>query len=484
MNTKHALVALVGCALCIAPWLHTVNATTVPTSGSLIKGSINTVYYLGADNKRYVFPNSQTYFSWYTDFSRVNVISDIMLQSYPLGGNVTYRPGVRLVKVTTDPKVYAVDHNGMLRWIETEDLANALYGHGWAHQVDDLPDAFFVNYHVDAPIASISDYSPNTVTQNADTINDDKQLSATTPPVVQPPIVSTPTSTPPITSPIQTTSTPPVQAVTETVTSSNTNPHAGDVITITAQTRSTRSLRQVEVFFNNALQTTCASTPCATGATIPTSGTQPNYDIGAIFNWMDGQVTTVTSSIAIATSANNVVLNITRTSVRPGTSREIVVDTTGGFTARTIDIYLDGSDIKGCTAQNECRYSDTEGSAIGTVHTVYAIATDSLGAQRITPTQTITVVSTEPPLTTISTDKTFIYHGENVDVSVNASAGDNAVSSTEIWINGSLLKRCIGSLCDLSSGPWNTAGTLTFVGHAIDASGLEAWATSTQVTVQ
>ena len=45
------------------------------SSGDLIKMAGNTsVYYLGADGKRYVFPNSTTYFSWYSDFSGVVTI--------------------------------------------------------------------------------------------------------------------------------------------------------------------------------------------------------------------------------------------------------------------------------------------------------------------------------------------------------------------------------------------------------------------------
>ncbi|MEK7115787.1 MAG: hypothetical protein AAB879_00140, partial [Patescibacteria group bacterium] len=78
------------------------------SSGDLIKGSTDAVYYYGQNGKRFVFPNSKTYFSWYTDFSTVKTISSDELATIPIGGNVTYRPGVKLVKITTDPKVYAV----------------------------------------------------------------------------------------------------------------------------------------------------------------------------------------------------------------------------------------------------------------------------------------------------------------------------------------------------------------------------------------
>ncbi len=130
-----------------------VNAAA--STGDLIKMAGNaSVYYLSADGKRYVFPNSTTYFSWYSDFSGVVTIPASELQSYPLGGNVTMRPGTKLVKVTTDPSVYAVEPNGTLRKIQSEAQAAALYGTNWNKRVVDVPDAFFTNYTVGAALAN------------------------------------------------------------------------------------------------------------------------------------------------------------------------------------------------------------------------------------------------------------------------------------------------------------------------------------------
>jgi len=112
------------------------------------------VYYYGADGKRYVFPNSQAYFTWYADFSSVKTVSAAELAAIPLGGNVVYRPGTRLVKITSDPNVYAVEPGGVLRWIQSEAVAKALYGDQWNQRVDDIPDAFFFNYTIGAPLAA------------------------------------------------------------------------------------------------------------------------------------------------------------------------------------------------------------------------------------------------------------------------------------------------------------------------------------------
>ena len=73
-------------------------------------------------------------------------VSGTEMSSYSIGGNVTYRPGVQLVKITTDPKVYAVAGNGTLMWVSTGTLAEALYGASWATMVEDVPDNLKTNY--------------------------------------------------------------------------------------------------------------------------------------------------------------------------------------------------------------------------------------------------------------------------------------------------------------------------------------------------
>jgi hypothetical protein len=123
--------------------------------GDLIKASGPAVYYYSNDGKRYVFPNEKTYFSWYANFSSVKTITDAELAAIMIGGNVAIRPGTKLVKITTDPKVYAVsDSCGMLHWVTTEAIAKTLYGDNWAQRVVDVPDSFFGDYQVGSAISS------------------------------------------------------------------------------------------------------------------------------------------------------------------------------------------------------------------------------------------------------------------------------------------------------------------------------------------
>ncbi|NCN99636.1 M23 family metallopeptidase [Candidatus Falkowbacteria bacterium] len=135
----------------------TVNTglTVYCEAGALIRIPENSsVYYCGADGKRYVFPNAKTYATWYSDFSSVQTISLEEMSKIMLGGNVTYRPGVKLVKIQSDPHVYAVDLNGTLRLMITPAIAEKYYGANWNKNVEDIPDTFFTNYKTGDPVTN------------------------------------------------------------------------------------------------------------------------------------------------------------------------------------------------------------------------------------------------------------------------------------------------------------------------------------------
>ncbi len=143
------------------------------STGSLLKSEENSaVYYYGADGKRHAFPNEKIYKSWYSDFSSVQEINASDLASLQLGKNVTYRPGVKMVKLQTVPKVYAIAKGGILRWVQSEELALGLYGADWNKKIDDLSDAFFTDYQEGSAIELLSGFNPSSETSSAQTIDD------------------------------------------------------------------------------------------------------------------------------------------------------------------------------------------------------------------------------------------------------------------------------------------------------------------------
>jgi hypothetical protein len=158
-------------------------AANAVASGDLIKGTGTAVYYYGADGKRYVFPYQSAYSSWYgVDFSAVQTLTDAELITIPFGGNVTVRPG-KLAQVVSmdspwkvmDPKVYAVEKGGVLRWVQTADVAAAIWGATWESQIVAIPESLLTNFTIGAEIAAAAGY--NLATQQAvASINEDKGL--------------------------------------------------------------------------------------------------------------------------------------------------------------------------------------------------------------------------------------------------------------------------------------------------------------------
>ena len=129
------------------------------------------VYYYGGDGRRHAFVNDKVYFSWYADFSGVQAVSAAFLASVPLGPDVTYRPGVKLVKFQTVNATYAVALGGTLRWVKTEAVARALYGADWNRKIDDISDAFFADYRPGPDISAASEYDQNAELAAASTID-------------------------------------------------------------------------------------------------------------------------------------------------------------------------------------------------------------------------------------------------------------------------------------------------------------------------
>jgi len=128
--------------------------------GAGVNDPCKAVYFYATDGKRHAFTNDKVYFSWFTDFSTVKEVSADFLSSLTLGKNVTYRPGVKMVKFQTSPQVYAVSKGGVLRAVLNESVATVLYGATWNKQIDDISDVFYKNYTFGEPIILASDYSP------------------------------------------------------------------------------------------------------------------------------------------------------------------------------------------------------------------------------------------------------------------------------------------------------------------------------------
>ncbi len=156
-------------------------ATTTNSPDHLIRSATHgTLYYLGVDGLRYVFPNQDTYDTWYHN-TRVSIpeLNDYDLGLIQIGGNVTYKPGSTLVKIPSDPRIYAIDQGGVLRNLTTPEAATALFGEDWQNDVTTIEEIYFGNYTIGAPIETAfaaERYAANLARARVASIDVDKAL--------------------------------------------------------------------------------------------------------------------------------------------------------------------------------------------------------------------------------------------------------------------------------------------------------------------
>ncbi len=434
-----------------------IHAATL-SPGDLIKGPTDAVYAYDANGKRLVFPTEKTYKTWYADFSTVKTITANELAAITLGGNVTYRPGVKMVKITTDPKVYAVSRGGVLRHVTTEAIATALYGADWNQKIDDVPDTYFTNYTIGSPIQNTSDYAPATETSNVPTILVDK--TPTTP-------APTPTPTP----------TPTTTSEAFILTSSKSEGQAGDILTLTATAAETQ-LTYIELYFDGTLIKTCPSTlSCAGETQIPTSGTKSAYTLEARFTRLDQSVVSRTMNLPITVAGNSslVKVRIAQTQIMPGQQASAVVEADVSLAVNRIDVYVGGVNVKACTTgSRECSWGDIVQGETSSTIPVYGKVTDTLGRTYTSGIQYITLSTHDAPGVTVTPAKNTIYAGEMVDVTVSAT-DSNGIAWIEVLKDGQVLKRCESAQpCTATTGPWSPAGTtIQFSGRAADTTGVQ-----------
>ncbi len=386
MNFR-SLLGISVCSLAIVlNGLQPTHAATL-TAGSLIKASGSAVYYFSQDGKRYAFPDQSTYNSWYTDFSNIQTLTDSELAQVPFGGIVTIRPGSRMVKITTDPRVYAVARGGVLRWVQTETLARALYGETWNRSVSDVPDAFFTNYRIQTEIALATDFSSTTEQVAATTIDLDLRARMTTPTVPIAPVTTTTPVTPVVTS---TPSTPTTTPVTPTSTSlidgrlsilTNGPYNPGDIVTVLGAVTRGFIDRITLGYGTSTVLATCTTSPCRGEFMVPNARVTSTLPLRAIFTAGEGRdliAATTTAELVITPSRSSSEIHVTgQSQVVYGNFRQIRVDVDPTLQARAIKLAVDDIVLKECDGVQWCNLDENETARVGSTRTFYAIVTDS-----------------------------------------------------------------------------------------------------------
>ena len=438
--------------------------------GDLIKGSGSAIYYYAHNGTRFVFPTEATFKTWFSDFSSVKTLSDVDLAAIPLGGNVTYHAGSRMVKMSSDPKVYAVANHGVLRWVETEEVATALYGRDWATRVDDLQEGFFFNYQIGAPIASVADFSveQERAAASLELIQTDSSSTSTGA------SMSTSTSSAPMRSPTSTPAMPPASTSISplTLTSSQPTVQLNDILTLNATFKGATPQR-IELYFDSALVTTCTVSSCSGQVTVPESSTLKAHIVEARAVALDNSIISQTLTLPITPNYSDMVhIRVGQSQIMPTQQASAMETVDAGLFGR-LDIVVDGADLKGCrNGFHSCGWSDYLSGPIGSVHDIFGVLSDGLGRQFRSASAYITLIDHEVPHVDITPAKTQIYAGETVDMTVTAS-DSYGITSMDVLKDGVVLKHCVGAApCTATTGPWTASSSpLLFVGQATDAQG-------------
>lgn len=462
-------------ALAFAAKTSSANALVPFSSGMLIKASGPAVYYFSESGKRLVFPTERTFKTWYSDFSSVMTISDAELASISLGGNVTYRPGVKLVKITTDPKVYAVSNGGTLRHISSEALAVTLYGTDWNTKVDDVPDAFFTNYFVGAPITSASDFVPSQMTASAPTIDAELAAKASRNQTPGTTVPSTPTTTAPTT----TTPTTTTQSVV-TFTSTQTAAYPSQSIFMLVNAQDPKGIRDIKMYFDGFNISICNNANICSGEYVmPAMLDKTSYEAKAIVNTMDNrqiQKTIVLPASSNTSTSASAKLTLDRTSVRVGQTTGMTVTADTDISVKRITIYVNNSPAKECSSsERTCNHSQSFEGAIGDTYDIHGIVTDPNGRTFRTETKKLTLAANDSPTISFVADKPYILAGEKMGVRVTASDNDGVQSSEILDAGNNVIKHCDGAApCYMETGPWSQAGSITLYAKAKDLLGAES----------
>lgn len=159
---KFKKIKLLILSVLVAIFSISFDITSTRAVGNHMPGSLLTregatgsaVYLIGADYKKYIFPDSKTYLTWYDGFWLVKKVPLAELDLYPDGGAITYRPGTKLLKHRDSNKVFAIEAGGVARHIPTATIASELYGTNWASLVQDVDPGIFVsNYTEGEPLS-------------------------------------------------------------------------------------------------------------------------------------------------------------------------------------------------------------------------------------------------------------------------------------------------------------------------------------------
>jgi len=431
-----------------------VLADTVP-DGSLIKGSGSAVYYY-ADNVRHAFSNFKVYSTWYDNFDNVRIISDNELAKIPLASNVVYRPGLKMVKITTSPEVYAVASGGVLRHVANELVAKELYGEDWAKKVNDIPDAFFVDYKIGEEIVKASDFNIVAIMDAVTTIANNKENLF-----------------------IDNYDKEAEESLNFDLVDFTVSPdvvYPGDNITLRASIKDGIQVSKIDLFYNYELISSCENASnCQVSTVASNTFDESEYLAKVIVTRIDGTNFNVTKVVEAGNNNNVdnysdlVSLESTQTVIRTGETLDMEVKTHDISDIRRINIYINSVKEKIFDNVQECTFVKTFNGNVGDIFDVQAVVEKINGRKYYSVPVRITISDTDAPVLSFMTEKSFIYPGETMVLTAVASDDDGIKSISILDTDNNVLKTCENVVkCEVEVGSWMDVGEYSFKAGAVD----------------
>lgn len=144
-------------------------AIYTPIQGDMIKtANDSAVYYIGSDNKRHLYVNEVTFWTWYSGTwsniqengvtKTVRTISQEDLDNILVGSNVTAKPGMKLIKFSNSPRIYDIVSQAKLALVPNEDSAQLTFGDDWSQDVITIQNGFETDYTKDGVLDVTADW--------------------------------------------------------------------------------------------------------------------------------------------------------------------------------------------------------------------------------------------------------------------------------------------------------------------------------------
>ncbi|MFZ2804519.1 MAG: hypothetical protein WA001_04805 [Patescibacteria group bacterium] len=458
---RSTAVALFACAAAILPIVAHAQSVS-----PLVKGSSSTVYYNSSAGNRYFFPNESVFNSWYADFSNVAQVSDSQLAALPLSGNVTYRPGTTMVKITTDPKVYAVSRYGVLHWVATEDIAARLYGTNWNQHIADVPDEYFTNYIIGTPITDASQYSPSDELSAAPTPDENIRPANYLPPEMPTGTTSSTTST--------------ASTGTEVdISLSASQAVLNQMVSVNATVSSTFPITRVEIHSSTSampLQTCYNATNCNYSFTVSTAP-QTSTFYAVAYDSAGKAYTTPTAdqpTLMVASASNLLQVTVSPQSVTAGSRASFTSTVTNPPTITDHAIYAVIPGEAAPVLWFDCNTSVTCASSSPFYRNTYLYSQITTGGQTlVSPETLVQVTSGSAPKPTLAV--TGKPATDEVEITLTAPFGET-IGQTMVkdgtTLDSNTLAICTESTCvfDLQVNVAGSITAFTLVGGKYEAS--------------